>query len=601
MLAQAPKVGSGRVGAGIRPRFVGGSALRLAWNRLAGLGQFGKWPERTVGAELAALSSWAVVAAWNLVMIAVDPYLETETRVAHLAFDIGHSLALGVAFAALAACLRYARRRLRGAPVLVGTLMVALLGKPLLIDDLQGAIENLGGDPEQGLLTWIVCAAAASLVPLSAVAGRRLRGLRLRWLGVLLGLGGIVFNPFVLQSGYPSIHFLIATSAAMLIASSLLGRPLRLPGLLTRRSARILGWASVTTAASLSLAIPPSNAVQVAMQQRDTAFIAPYFTREVKHTTVANSDLPEAWRPWFEPRDKTAMRAPVRNNLLPQGGIVILVTIDALRYELMERKNRKHLPNLHALREKSLSFTQVRSPGSDTRFSLGGLFTGRYYSMLEWTRPTAKRPTLEGDPLPRLPELLSSGGVKTAQFNTLPLMLTPQIGLVRGFQSDFLVPRDSPVLSAEVMVNAAIERLKRDASGPLFIYMHLIEPHAPYSDHDKPASGKYQRYLREVEYADQQVGRLIRAVRELGLEDRTAFMVSADHGEGFGEKGVHYHNKTVYDVVVHVPLMVRLPRTKPNEVNQIVSLIDLGPTILDLFRIPTPDFWMMTLFAAARV
>jgi arylsulfatase A-like enzyme len=96
----------------------------------------------------------------------------------------------------------------------------------------------------------------------------------------------------------------------------------------------------------------------------------------------------------------------------------------------------------------------------------------------------------------------------------------------------------------------------------------------------------------EVALADAQLGRLRRALHELGLANRTALIVGSDHGEGFGEHRVFYHNKTLYEVMVHVPLMFEIPGVKPREVDDFVSLMDVGPTVLALFGAPTPGYFM---------
>jgi len=64
--------------------------------------------------------------------------------------------------------------------------------------------------------------------------------------------------------------------------------------------------------------------------------------------------------------------------------------------------------------------------------------------------------------------------------------------------------------------------------------------------------------------------------------------VTADHGEAFGEHATRQHSKTLYEELVHVPLLVMGPRIAPRVVEQRVGLIDLGPTLLDLFGVPTP-------------
>jgi arylsulfatase A-like enzyme len=65
-------------------------------------------------------------------------------------------------------------------------------------------------------------------------------------------------------------------------------------------------------------------------------------------------------------------------------------------------------------------------------------------------------------------------------------------------------------------------------------------------------------------------------------------IVSSDHGEAFGDHQTYEHAKTLYDELVHVPLLVRSPVIAPRKIDDRVGLIDLGPTILDLFQVPTP-------------
>jgi arylsulfatase A-like enzyme len=82
------------------------------------------------------------------------------------------------------------------------------------------------------------------------------------------------------------------------------------------------------------------------------------------------------------------------------------------------------------------------------------------------------------------------------------------------------------------------------------------------------------------------------AIDEHGLRDRTVLIVSSDHGEGFGEHGLYFHNKSLYEVMVHVPLLVQLPERKARTVHAHVSMMDIGPTVLDLFGVPTPGYFM---------
>ncbi|MCA9617611.1 MAG: sulfatase-like hydrolase/transferase, partial [Myxococcales bacterium] len=66
----------------------------------------------------------------------------------------------------------------------------------------------------------------------------------------------------------------------------------------------------------------------------------------------------------------------------------------------------------------------------------------------------------------------------------------------------------------------------------------------------------------------------------------------ADHGEGFGEHNAYYHGTTLYEEMVRVPLVIHHPALHPRVVDSRVSLIDLAPTILDLFGVATPGSYM---------
>lgn len=547
--------------------------------------------------EWAAFAGWLAVALWNVLTLLRQPANpDSNTRVLHVLIDLGHTMAMGLVVTGLVWAFRRSGWNSRVSALAWTAALGAALGQVAFVEDLEGVAARLAGDSEIDLVLR-GCAALAGMAPAVALlTGVILVKFRVRWLGIVVGCAAIVVNNEVLVSGYPSLHTLLAVCAATLIGSSLAGMPIPSLPLVTRRAGLNMGAGAVVTAfALLSVVRPLPNGVEVEMLRRDTAFLAPWLLRLREPSVALETDVPPALRHWFQSRDQRPQIPPTPNRLLPRDGIVILVTIDALRYELMQSSKRKFAPNLHTIAERSVTFTQARSAGSDTRFSLAGLFAGRYYSMMEWTSRNGRRPLLWKDKRPRLVELLNEGGVTTSHFHTLPDMLTSRIGLVRGFQEEFMVPQDdSPQYPAESMVNEAIARLKKVGPEPLFIYMHIIEPHAPYHDHGQPLreEGKYGRYLNEVEFADGQLGRLHRAVTEFGLERRTAFIVSSDHGEGFGENGVHYHNKTLYDVVVRVPLMIQLPGVKPKVVTQNVSVIDIGPTILDLFQLPTPGFFM---------
>jgi arylsulfatase A-like enzyme len=96
-------------------------------------------------------------------------------------------------------------------------------------------------------------------------------------------------------------------------------------------------------------------------------------------------------------------------------------------------------------------------------------------------------------------------------------------------------------------------------------------------------------YEAAIAYNDAEIGRLYRRLVDRGLARRTVFVVTADHGEAFGEHGQKGHGASVYDEEAHVPPLLHAPGTlRPGRVGRAVSLVDVAPTILELCSIP-PD------------
>jgi arylsulfatase A-like enzyme len=101
-----------------------------------------------------------------------------------------------------------------------------------------------------------------------------------------------------------------------------------------------------------------------------------------------------------------------------------------------------------------------------------------------------------------------------------------------------------------------------------------------------------RRYMREVEYVDRYVGRLLQALRDRGVYDESLIVFTSDHGEALGERGGGGHVHTLYDELVHVPLIVKPPKGSPALAElrarrgELVSHVDLVPTLLDLLGLP---------------
>ena len=105
-------------------------------------------------------------------------------------------------------------------------------------------------------------------------------------------------------------------------------------------------------------------------------------------------------------------------------------------------------------------------------------------------------------------------------------------------------------------------------------------------------------YLAEIRWVDEQVGLLLNELKRLRLYDESLIILTSDHGEEFWEHGHYYHGHTLYQELLHVPLIIKLPRRRESRVVEAtVSTVAVTPTILDLAGIPfTPtSFSAMSL------
>lgn len=547
----------------------------------------------------AVLLAWAVVAAVNANAIAKLPFSKLgkveETRLLHHLVDAAHTLAIGLVIAGIVVLFQRfgPKSRLRALGAL--TLASVVFFEFLLAHDLSGAAERWSQGQGTTLLRIALCAAASLTIPFSVVAGQLLPRVKLRVLGIAAGVAIIAYNERVLVNGYPDGHVWIALTGATLLSASLTG----LNG--GRWLGARFGWFKprlrLAVYVGLCLLVLPAlvlrlpSRVSLELLQRDTALLGRALTLFHAHKRVEVTVPPEL-KPWFEPRAGRPAIPPHPTRIMPPAPIVILITIDALRLDVLAPKNARIAPNLQDMKKRGVYFSQARSLASDTRYSLSSLFAGRYFSMLKWTKLDGPRPELGTDKYPRIPEILRPLGVKSATAVAFPRMLAPEVRVIGGFDEHVIVDKSTKLQGTPPIMKHALKRLREQGPDPLFYYTHLLDPHLPYFKHGSRAKGPREAYQAEVKYVDGYIGNLRKAIRDYGLADRTMLIVSSDHGEAFGEHGLRGHNKPLYDVMVHVPLIIEYPGVKPRVIDTPVSLMDIGPTIFDVFGAPTPGYWM---------
>jgi arylsulfatase A-like enzyme len=318
-------------------------------------------------------------------------------------------------------------------------------------------------------------------------------------------------------------------------------------------------------------------------------------------------DAPKAQR-----RVEAATAAQVGYKL--EGNLVV-ITIDTLR---ADKISPRLTPHLWKLRQEAVAFTHAYAQAPNTPRSFPSFLTSRFPSQVRWARLVANfSPVVPGeDSTTFFARLKAALGMRLVGVFS-HFYLVPQMGLAGGFDTwdnegaltlhdsntDVAAPRITP------RVVKQLEALKA-ADKPFALWTHYFEPHSRYMEHaEHPAhspglKGLEEKYDGEVAFVDRYVGEVLEAVDRAGLADKTAVVVFSDHGEAFGEhtfggERMFFHGQTLYDELLRVPLFIRAPQLKPRVVDDPVMLIDLGPTLLDLFKAPQPTaFHGRSLLAA---
>jgi phosphoglycerol transferase MdoB-like AlkP superfamily enzyme len=128
------------------------------------------------------------------------------------------------------------------------------------------------------------------------------------------------------------------------------------------------------------------------------------------------------------------------------------------------------------------------------------------------------------------------------------------------------------------LVNQALPFV-RETTAPWFAYVHMFGPHAPYDEPQRIydfGEETIDLYDAKLRYADEELGRLLAAVPR-----NTIVIITADHGEEFGEHGGTQHGKTLYDEVLRVPLLIRWPGQEPRVETGLVGLDRMAPALLE--------------------
>jgi len=275
---------------------------------------------------------------------------------------------------------------------------------------------------------------------------------------------------------------------------------------------------------------------------------------------------------------------------------VLVLVVDSLRPDHLTAYGykKKTSPYLDELANDAWLFTRAYSQSSTTALSMPSMLSGRRPSSMQWKGGYPE--TLESEWM--LPELLSQHGYNT----TLAInryVVRHLKGLQRDFQQVLSVPEGSDWKSGEYIISnviSAVEDAQRDGR-PFFVMAHFDDVHHPYRAHLGRSVPEFPDPTRNVAAYDRCIANFDNMLRFLtsyleqaGVWNDTILILTADHGEEFGEHGGAIHSLTCYVESVHVPLIVRIPGLEPQRISNRVALTDLVPTLLEAMSLPSDRF-----------
>jgi hypothetical protein len=434
---------------------------------------------------------------------------------------------------------------------------------------------------------------AAVLTPRVGAWGER--PTRLAVFGFAVGLTSWLADAYVLPRLYPAFHW--AALALSLVGAALVGFAFRRAGLPR--------WIERTVGLVVAALLAVSGArVGRAVQALDRA--ANVRMALVEHAPLLGPAVALIDR-WRAPRDEDAaasegqggkdpaaddsaasVTGEVARSLDWSGHDLLLISVDALRADHVSAYGypRTTTPHLDELARGGTLFEHAYCPTPHTSYSLTSMLTGKYMRPLLALGLGADSETWA--------QALRRYGWRTAAFYP-PAVFFIDEERFRPFAQEKLGFEYAKVEFADpALRERQVSEYLDDAPAqtPLFLWVHLFEPHEPYVVHPDHvfhggASADVDAYDSEIAEDDDGIGALVRLFRD--RRPGAAVIVTADHGEEFGEHGGRYHGTTVYEEQVRVPVIVSGPGVRAGaRVDAAVETIDLFPTVLSALGMPRP-------------
>lgn len=284
---------------------------------------------------------------------------------------------------------------------------------------------------------------------------------------------------------------------------------------------------------------------------------------------------------------------------------IVLLVIDTLRADYLPVYGSKNTeaPFITKLANEGVVFENSFSTSSWTAPGTASILTGLYplqHGVLMGRRSTKKLVGRDSEmKLNKLPQSVETIGevMKRAGYATFGAADNGNIredgGFAQGFDH-FVTFQNKGGENLNKQIKSWASKIKKSKN--YFLYMQYMDPHHPYVEHKPWFKGENERgikrassaYRSEISFTDTKIEELY---KEFGWDENTILIVTADHGEEFGEHGSAGHGKTLYSEVVRTPLIIHYPgsKVKPARVAEYVSGVDIVPTIASFVGVDVAD------------
>ncbi|MAG58268.1 MAG: hypothetical protein CMJ83_18430, partial [Planctomycetes bacterium] len=276
---------------------------------------------------------------------------------------------------------------------------------------------------------------------------------------------------------------------------------------------------------------------------------------------------------------------------------IVFITLDAVRPDHLGCYGyvRRPSPELDAFAALCTVFERCWAQYPSSQLSLASMFQSLYPSATDVAgRRNQPNELQQPQSMPPLALRLRNAGRRTVAVSALKRRFVADIFpfLREGFDRFNEFPTPDNLDGTEVTKHTLDELRLLTGDQPWFLWSHYFDPHHPYRPHpDGPGfgGGVSGLYDGEIHHMDRQLGVALRALQKRDDWSRTIVVIHADHGEELLDHGGSYHNSSLYEEQVRVPLLIRIPGVSGHRVPSIVELVDVVPTLLELMGQEIPE------------